>query len=430
MEELRRERNSYQDQKGALCASLFLHSLLLLALSSNSSFIPCLGAETRIDLLWLTSSPQSPPRQAPKAAAAPAQHAASPAPRRPSPAPARAAAASPTLVAEADHTAEDAPPPPQPAAEGVKGAQAPMRLPAGRPEEPPATVPSTIRPAVSVRQEDPAAAAPSPEPANAMPTLPPEPATVHLKSQRSAVASPAVPAAVTAAAPARAAAPPGATVPAAASAPEDSRPNTMQKEKTTTHPPRGAETAAGAAVRPPAQALQKQKPKPLAGPADPQRGVVIASLRGDLKMTIAGDRLKLTVLFRPYPTSRRAVEPTRAEARQVRNVTPVCADAPDRSREAVVEKAGEGVYLFLVEPERGGRAQAAFTLKIYEAGAGERVVALGRREISARTVLARVLMPEGILWDDQGAFTGSIEDAESTTKFNARTGLAWKEYDE
>ena len=38
-------------------------------------------------------------------------------------------------------------------------------------------------------------------------------------------------------------------------------------------------------------------------------------------------------------------------------------------------------------------------------------------------------MPEAILWDDDASFTGSLEDSESTTKFNAQTGLYWKEYD-
>lgn len=55
---------------------------------------------------------------------------------------------------------------------------------------------------------------------------------------------------------------------------------------------------------------------------------------------------------------------------------------------------------------------------------------LGKRTISRRSVLAKVLMPEAILWDDDAAFTGSLEDAGSTTKFNSNTGLYWKEYDD
>lgn len=47
---------------------------------------------------------------------------------------------------------------------------------------------------------------------------------------------------------------------------------------------------------------------------------------------------------------------------------------------------------------------------------------------SEEQVLVKVLMPEGILWNDDAAFTGSLQDSSSTTKFNAQTGLYWREY--
>jgi len=37
-------------------------------------------------------------------------------------------------------------------------------------------------------------------------------------------------------------------------------------------------------------------------------------------------------------------------------------------------------------------------------------------------------MPEGILWDDDSSFSGNMEDSESITKFNAETGVVWREY--
>jgi len=36
-------------------------------------------------------------------------------------------------------------------------------------------------------------------------------------------------------------------------------------------------------------------------------------------------------------------------------------------------------------------------------------------------------MPEAIFWDDDSYFTGTIEGAESITKFNGSTGLYWTE---
>jgi len=39
-------------------------------------------------------------------------------------------------------------------------------------------------------------------------------------------------------------------------------------------------------------------------------------------------------------------------------------------------------------------------------------------------------MPDAILWDDESAFSGSMEDSNSVTKFNSETGLVWKEYND
>jgi len=53
---------------------------------------------------------------------------------------------------------------------------------------------------------------------------------------------------------------------------------------------------------------------------------------------------------------------------------------------------------------------------------------IGTLTIDEKVVVVKILMPEGIVWDDDAAFTGSLEDSDSITKFNADTGLTWKEY--
>ena len=181
---------------------------------------------------------------------------------------------------------------------------------------------------------------------------------------------------------------------------------------------------------PPEEKVEERRSKAPAAKPQENRGIVIASMRGDLKMVIAGDSgIKLSVAFRQYPKSRRHRVPTRSEARREQSVAPVIARRADQAREAVIETAGEGVYVFSAESEHGEAATATFTLKIYEAGTGEKVAPLGLRTISRKTVLAKILMPDAILWEDEAAFTGSMEDSDSTTKFNAQTGLYWKEYD-
>ena len=156
---------------------------------------------------------------------------------------------------------------------------------------------------------------------------------------------------------------------------------------------------------------------------------MIASLRGDLKMVMVGESdIKLQVTFREFPKSRRHRMPTRSEARREQRIVPVFARTRQNTREAVIETAREGIYIFTAESEQGETAKGTFTFKIFETGAREKVTEIGTRTIAGRRVLTKVLMPEGILWDDDSAFTGSLEDSESLTKFNARTGLYWKEY--
>lgn len=158
-------------------------------------------------------------------------------------------------------------------------------------------------------------------------------------------------------------------------------------------------------------------------------GATIPSLHGDLKLVMIGaGGIRLTVSFREFPKARRSKLQSRSEARRQQKIVPVIAQTGAEKREAVIETAREGVYLFVVESESGEPAVATFTLKTFENGARGRTSVIGTRTVTGKSVLARILMPDGILWDDDSAFTGIVQDAESTTKFNARTGMQWKEY--
>ena len=189
-------------------------------------------------------------------------------------------------------------------------------------------------------------------------------------------------------------------------------------------PPSAAPKASAGAAAKDAAARPARKPPQ-------ERGLVVASLQGDLKIVISGESaIKLVVTFKPYPRSRRKTVMSRAEARREQRVMPIFGKSRTEGREAVIETAREGIYTFSVEPDSGEPAKATFILKIFEAGPREKTAKLGTRTVAARTVLAKVIMPEGILWDDDSAFTGSLEDSDSTTKFNAQSGLYWKEFND
>ena len=155
----------------------------------------------------------------------------------------------------------------------------------------------------------------------------------------------------------------------------------------------------------------------------------MAAKRGDLKLVIKGDNvIKLSIKFRAYPKSRRNKVLTRSEARRVETIVPILTQTRESTREAVVEIAREGVYLFSVESKEEKGARASFTLKVFESGSREKIAELGSRTVSGKTILEKILMPDAIRWDEESAFTGSLEDSESVTKFNVGTGLYWKEF--
>ena len=407
------------DERIALGASLFLHALLFLVLSSSSEFAPLTGPQTRIDFFWLAATPAAPivPAQpSPPPAAPPSRE------LRRSPVPASAKAHPPSRPFPAPGAKV---PPPSDHSQGRARDGIPAAIDPAATGIPPALkreLPGPLSSAMSRPRE----AKPSAAPTHAPTMLPPP--TVAGASAADKTQPPHPGKAVAAAAKEAAAEPgPHTATPAGKSA--------IQQAKSSENPVQSGEEPTqqlARAERAPAAAGKPDREPPLSGaPAVPQqRGMVAASLSGDLKLVSSGDSVKISVLFREFPRSRRSRPPGRSEARRLQNITPVCADGPGRTSETVIEKAHEGVYVFSAEPRGQTTAQASFTLKIYDSGSGKKVAELGRRSISQKSVVARVLMPEAILWDDDSAFTGSLQDSESTTKFNSQSGLYWKEYDD
>lgn len=224
--------------------------------------------------------------------------------------------------------------------------------------------------------------------------------------------------------------PTGSSLPGARR-PTEPPPQVAQKLSVSQRTSKSAAAENQAAVAPRRAALPAARlkaPDSAERPHQP-RGPVIAALHGDLKLVMTGDTaIKVTVKFRDYPKSRRARVLTRSEVRREQSVTPLLATTREDTREAVIQTAREGIYLFSAEPAGSREVKATFTLKVFESGPRERTAALGTRSLSGPTILVRILMPEAILWEDESAFTGSMEDSESETKFNATTGLYWKEF--
>jgi len=175
----------------------------------------------------------------------------------------------------------------------------------------------------------------------------------------------------------------------------------------------------------PASVAQAQPPQP---PSPPQL-ILHPPVTGDLKLIITGDvGVKVDVFFRSYAKSRRSKPWTRWDAQNRRSVLPKVLRTGKNVHEAVVEITEEGIYTIVVQPDNGKQGTAELVLKVYETRPGATTKKLGSRKIDGKFEVARILMPDGILWDDDKYFTGDMEDSDSVTKFHTGTGLMWREY--
>lgn len=217
--------------------------------------------------------------------------------------------------------------------------------------------------------------------------------------------------------------PPSMTIKVEGGARPTKMPNRHTSMVVAANPPRDVEYLAEQTEQKLPSTLLSQKPSE-------SKGLVIPVVHGDLKLiVVGGDEVKLTFLLREYPKSRRNRRLTRTEARRMQKLTPTIVKTTEQTTQAVIETATEGVYILIAETEAGYPTEADFTIEFFEVSAKRRIKSLGTKNVSGSVVIAKVLMPEGILWDDESAFTGSMLDSDSTTKFNAGTGLIWKEYD-
>jgi hypothetical protein len=86
-----------------------------------------------------------------------------------------------------------------------------------------------------------------------------------------------------------------------------------------------------------------------------------------------------------------------------------------------------GVYTLALRSEAGGAAPEAGTLYLLRDGQ------LSVRSINPavngnpRRILARLLMPYGVLWDQEDWFTGRSQNGETVTKFRFPDGVSWIE---
>jgi hypothetical protein len=194
---------------------------------------------------------------------------------------------------------------------------------------------------------------------------------------------------------------------------------------------RGSTLQHSSDVATPSTPVTAEKPASVAEtqPPPPPQLILHPPVTGDLKLVITGDvNVKVDVFFRSYAKSRRSKPWTRWEAEKRRSILPKVIRTGKNVHEAVVEITEEGIYTIVVRPDNGKQGTSELVLKIHESRPGATTKKLGSRKIDGKFEVARILMPDGILWDDDKYFSGDMEDSDSITKFHTGTGLMWREY--
>ena len=143
-------------------------------------------------------------------------------------------------------------------------------------------------------------------------------------------------------------------------------------------------------------------------------------------MVVGTTQITTTITLKEFALSRRNKPFSRSEARREIKIVPIIASTKKNTLEVVIEKARPGVYTFTVEPANGMET-IAFTMKLYDGTAHTNIKELGKQALVRKKVLCKILMPEGIFWDDEDRFSGVVEDSRTITKFNHESGLVWKE---
>jgi hypothetical protein len=93
-----------------------------------------------------------------------------------------------------------------------------------------------------------------------------------------------------------------------------------------------------------------------------------------------------------------------------------------------VLRTAEGTYTFAIQNQENEAFAADLAFFIFPGKKGERTKKYAAVELSPHTTVRfKFILPEAIFWDDEEHFSGKIENSDTMTKFNQKTGFVWKE---
>ncbi|OGW56225.1 MAG: hypothetical protein A2Y81_03865 [Nitrospirae bacterium RBG_13_43_8] len=137
--------------------------------------------------------------------------------------------------------------------------------------------------------------------------------------------------------------------------------------------------------------------------------------------------ISMRLLKNPHPKSdqkEKQVEVTLLEGKKEAH----SGDKSTVKRAFSVLRTAEGAYTFIVKNEENAVYETDLAFLIFQGKKGERTKNFTAVRLSPHTsVRFKFLLPEAIFWEDEEYFSGKIENSETMTKFNEKTGIVWKE---
>jgi hypothetical protein len=139
-------------------------------------------------------------------------------------------------------------------------------------------------------------------------------------------------------------------------------------------------------------------------------------------LNCSGAKLKVKYGWRPYPLKDMGGKERDNEFNVSGN---------DNQRILTVASGARGIYTIGIENGSAGQEQAEVHVCVFPRDpAKRRVRKLGMIRLgggAAADKLVRVLLPEGVFWEDDSWFSGVLESTHDTIKYKQPEGIAWKE---
>jgi transposase-like protein len=160
-----------------------------------------------------------------------------------------------------------------------------------------------------------------------------------------------------------------------------------------------------------------------------------SQIGADIRMELTAERnlptgFGISISFKEYASSRRNEPLTEYESANLKKVTPKIISLRSNALIVAVENASEGVYDFVIDCNECGISPVMIDINMKLSGDRKRGKTYTERKIrvSDKKMILKILMPEGIRWDDVEYFDGNIESFESITRYNKNDNLVWREF--